>query len=63
MSCGQVMRMRNKHRKIVLKRSNTLGEDFTVTKVVNTTDVFPRESMTKDRIEKFIDMGFTVEIS
>lgn len=63
MTIGEKLRKQNKHRKIVLKRCITLGESFTVSKVVNTTDVLPRARMDAKEIEAFIDRGFTVEIT
>ena len=62
MTQGDKLRKENKHRKIVLKRSGTLGGGYTVVRAVNTIDAQPMERMEMVRIKHFIDRGFTVEM-
>lgn len=63
MTVGETRRKQNKHRRIILKQSGTLSEDYTVVKAVNTIEALPRKRMNVEQMEDFLDRGFTVEIT
>lgn len=49
-------------RKVWIRKCDLLGKGFVVERVYNTTQVLPKENVTKSQIEKMIDNGIEVVI-
>lgn len=67
MSQGDMLRMRNKHRKVLLKtlfkRGLVVGNSFRVLKTTNTLEPKIGETLTESEVQIIMDKGLTVTVT